>query len=89
VNDEIEVVGPARVNDPERDGLRWLLQAAPWHDYATVARTWNRIRQARNVEALARMKQGDSMAGLPREIEWDISSPWARTSWYYKTSRIR
>ncbi len=75
--------------DLERLGLMRLVSAFPDLPQVTIERVWNRVRQARNVQALARMRKGDSMAGLPIEIEWDLDGPWARSSFYYSVSRLR
>jgi hypothetical protein len=68
--DEIEapkglLAMPRAWDDLEWLGLRRLLLAAPSGvSYATIARTWGRIRQERSRLALAVMEQGDSGAGF-------------------------
>jgi hypothetical protein len=77
MTDDIEVVGTARVNDRERDMLLWLVHNAPWHNYATIAKCWGRIRQQRNIIALAKMRQGDSSCGLERIEDADRAVEYA------------
>jgi len=73
--------------DPERVGLMRLVSAFPTPPQATVGRVWNRIRQARNVQALARMRKGNSMAGLPG---WLMDLPELDHSGaYFAQQRIR
>lgn len=70
--------------DQETRGLEALLNALPEHERknpgrrAEVARVWARVRQRRNDAALARMRQGDSLCGLPScaRVTWD-EAVWA------------
>jgi hypothetical protein len=88
--DEIEVIGPARMYDPERDGLMQLFKLCSKLDRPTVERCWNRVREDRNHQALARMRQGDSMAGIPHWLEsWpDSDHDWEKTKRYFAMHRI-
>jgi len=71
--------------DLENAGLFTLLLALPAEEknrsrYRQVRQKWNQVREPRNSEALKRMTQGDSSAGLPEDtwIPGEDSESWLR-----------